>query len=87
MSFRKIYNMITYPIIAALLVVFAIGMAHQLHMNTIVFVLAYLPPFLINYYLATVKGKSVPLMMLLTFIFSWIVTLILAFVPETAKAK
>ena len=39
-------------------------------------------PFIINFKLAKSRGKSVPLMMLLTLIFSWIVTLILAFHPK-----
>ncbi|MCB2218087.1 MAG: hypothetical protein KQH59_18650 [Desulfobulbaceae bacterium] len=38
-------------------------------------------PFIINAKLAVSRGKSVPLMLLLTFLFSWIVTLILAFMP------
>jgi len=43
-------------------------------------------PFFINAKLAKSRGKSVALMMLLTFIFSWIVTLILAFLPKIEKA-
>jgi uncharacterized membrane protein (DUF485 family) len=39
-------------------------------------------PFIINAKLAKSRGKSVILMILLTFIFSWIVTLILAFMPR-----
>lgn len=42
-------------------------------------------PFLINARLAVDRGKSVILTLLLTFIFSWIVTLILAFVPKTTR--
>lgn len=38
-------------------------------------------PFIINYKLAQSRGKSVALMMVLTLIFSWIVTLVLAFLP------
>lgn len=43
-------------------------------------------PFIINAYLAKSRGKSVVLMLLLTIIFSWIVTLILAFFPKIEKA-
>lgn len=39
-------------------------------------------PFIINANLAKSRGKSVVLMLFLTFIFSWIVTLILAFMPK-----
>lgn len=42
-------------------------------------------PFVINYKLAQSRGKSVALMMLLTVIFSWVVTLILAFMPKVVK--
>ena len=39
-------------------------------------------PFIINAKLARSRGKSVPLMLLLTLVFSWIVTLILAVMPR-----
>ena len=39
-------------------------------------------PFILNASLARSRGKSVLLILLLTFIFSWIVTLILAFLPK-----
>jgi membrane-anchored glycerophosphoryl diester phosphodiesterase (GDPDase) len=39
-------------------------------------------PFIINAYLAKSRGKSVILMLFLTVVFSWIVTLILAFMPK-----
>lgn len=42
----------------------------------------YLLPFLINIPLAASRGKSVALIVLLTAIFSWIVTLILAMLPK-----
>lgn len=45
----------------------------------------YLLPFIINAILARSRGKSVALMLLLTLIFSWIVTLILAFMPNVRK--
>lgn len=38
-------------------------------------------PFIINAKLASSRGKSVVLMLLLTIFFSWIVTLILAVLP------
>ena len=44
----------------------------------------YLLPFLINIPLAASRGKSVALIVLLTVIFSWIVTLILAMLPKAA---
>lgn len=87
MTFKTVYNAITYPIIAALLAVFAYGVAQRLHINTAVFVIGFMLPFPINYYLAVTRGKSVPLMMLLTFIFSWLVTLILAFFPVAIKER
>ncbi len=42
----------------------------------------YLLPFLINIPLAASRGKSVALIVLLTAIFSWLVTLILAMLPK-----
>jgi hypothetical protein len=42
----------------------------------------YLLPFLINIPLASSRGKSVALIVLLTAIFSWLVTLILAMLPK-----
>jgi len=44
-------------------------------------------PFLVNANLAKSRGKSVPLMLFLTLIFSWIVTLILAFMPKVETVK
>lgn len=44
-------------------------------------------PFIINASLARSRGKSVFLMLLLTLIFSWIVTLILAFMPKVQKEQ
>lgn len=46
-----------------------------------------IPPFIINAKLAKRRGKSVALMLLLTCIFSWIVTLILAFLPDKEEVK
>ncbi|MCP4161179.1 MAG: hypothetical protein GY760_13985 [Deltaproteobacteria bacterium] len=43
-------------------------------------------PFIINASLARSRGQSVILMLLLTFIFSWIVTLILAFMPKIRQS-
>lgn len=45
----------------------------------------YLLPFFINAVLASSRGKSVVLMLLLTAIFSWIVTLILAMLPRATR--
>jgi len=44
-------------------------------------------PFYINYKLAISRGKSIPLMMFLTLIFSYIITLVLAFSPEVQRVK
>lgn len=44
-------------------------------------------PFIINVSLAKSRGKSVILMLLLTLIFSWIVTLVLAFMPKVSEGK
>ena len=49
------------------------------------FILFVLLPFFINASLAKSRGKSIILMLLLTLIFSWIVTLILAFMPKVSK--
>ena len=42
-------------------------------------------PFIINANLAKSRGKSVALMLFLTLIFWWIVTLILAFMPKVEE--
>lgn len=52
----------------------------------LVLILGFFLPFIINASLARSRGKSVILMLLLTLIFSWIVTLILAFMPKVEKA-
>lgn len=44
-------------------------------------------PFIINNVLAESRGKSKGLVLLLTFIFSWIVTLILAFLPKEEEVE
>lgn len=44
-------------------------------------------PFIVNYKLAQSRGKSVALMILLTLIFSWIVTLVLAFIPALEQHR
>lgn len=49
--------------------------------------LGFLLPFFINATLARSRGKSVVLMLLLTIIFSWIITLILAFIPKVSTAQ
>jgi len=48
----------------------------------IIFLLFLLLPFILNASLAKSRGKSVALMLVLTVIFSWIVTLVLAFMPK-----
>jgi hypothetical protein len=50
----------------------------------LVLAIGYFLPFLINIPLAASRGKSVALIVLLTVIFSWIVTLILAMLPKVA---
>lgn len=44
-------------------------------------------PFFINVKLAKSRGKSIALMVLLTFFFSWLVTLILALMPKVDEAQ
>ena len=44
-------------------------------------------PFVINARLSISRGKDVFLMLFLTIIFSWIVTLILAFLPEKPQSE
>lgn len=53
----------------------------------VIFSILILIPCVINYNLAKSRGKSVPLMIVLTLIFSWIITLILAFLPESSNAS
>ena len=47
----------------------------------LLFIACLILPFVLNARLARSRGKNVALMLLLTVIFSWIVTLILAFMP------
>ena len=47
--------------------------------------LLYLLPFIVNYYLARSRGKHILLMLLLTIPFSYIVTLVLAYLPEVEQ--
>jgi hypothetical protein len=51
----------------------------------LVFFMGYFLPFFINASLAKSRGKSVALMLLLTCIFSWVVTLILAILPKVER--
>jgi hypothetical protein len=62
---------------------FGIGLP-ELIILLVIFVVIILP-FIINAKLAKSRGKSVALMLLLTFIFSWIVTLILAVMPKVEE--
>jgi quinol-cytochrome oxidoreductase complex cytochrome b subunit len=48
-------------------------------------VLFFFLPFLINSSLARSRGKSICLMLILTVIFSWIVTLVLACLPKAEQ--
>lgn len=59
------------------------GMDAPVVLVSFVIIIGFLLPFIINASLAKSRGKSVVLMLLLTLIFSWIVTLILAFMPKT----
>lgn len=47
--------------------------------------LLYVLPFVLNYYLSRSRGKNILLMLFLTIPFSYIVTLILAYLPEVEK--
>ncbi len=58
------------------------GLDAPIVVGFLVIVLGFFLPFIINAPLAKSRGKSVILMLLLTIIFSWIVTLILAFMPK-----
>ena len=44
-------------------------------------------PFVVNAELARSRGKKIALVMVLTFFLSWIVTLVLFFLPTTAQPK
>jgi hypothetical protein len=50
-------------------------------------ILLYLLPFLPNFYLARTRGKNILLMLFLTIPFSYIITLILAYLPEVEKEE
>ncbi len=50
-------------------------------------ILLYLLPFLLNFYLARTRGKNILLMVFLTIPFSYIITLILAYLPEVEKEE
>jgi len=52
----------------------------------IIVIVGFFLPFIINASLAKSRGKSIILMLLLTLIFSWIVTLILAFMPKVSTS-
>jgi len=62
------------------------GMDASFGVVFIVIILGFFLPFIINISLAKSRGKSVVLMLALTLIFSWIVTLILAFMPKVAPS-
>lgn len=64
---------------------FGLGMP-ELTIVLVIFVVFFLP-FIINANLAKSRGKSVILMLLLTIIFSWIITLILAFMSKVSAVK
>jgi hypothetical protein len=49
--------------------------------------LLYLLPFLLNFYLAKTRGKNILLMLFLTIPFSYIITVILAYLPEAEKGE
>jgi cellobiose-specific phosphotransferase system component IIC len=49
--------------------------------------LLYLLPFILNYYLARSRGKNILLMLILSIPFSYIITLVLAYLPEVEKGE
>ncbi len=49
--------------------------------------LLYLLPFIVNYYLAGTRGKNILFMLLLTIPFSYLVTVVLALLPEVEKEE
>jgi hypothetical protein len=81
------FNVIGNAALFLLLAVVAYGLASNYDVNIFLFIFLFLP-FPINYYLAITKGKHESMTMLLTLVFSWVVTLILFFLPEKeAKPK
>jgi len=50
---------------------------------TFVLLVALILPFILNAFLAKSRGQNVFLMLLLTLVLSWIVTVILFFMPKT----
>lgn len=49
--------------------------------------LLYLLPFLLNFYLAKTRGKNILLMLFLTIPFSYVITVILAYLPKAEKEE
>jgi hypothetical protein len=86
-NFKKIYNLIGSIAICTLLAIVIYGFASNLGMNLFVFIFLFVLPFPLNYYLAVTRRKNVFLMLVLTLVFSWLVTLILAFMPVEARNK
>ena len=80
-SFKKMFNAIGYTSFLFLLALFVYALADELNINLFVFIFVWVIPFPLNYYLAVTRGKNVALMLLLTVVFCWLVTLILAFLP------
>lgn len=54
-------------------------------LEQLLIVLFFLLPFVINPFLARSRGKNILLIIVLTIIFSWFVTLILAFMPKEER--
>ena len=50
---------------------------------TLIILVALILPFIINISLAKSRGQSIPMMLCLTLVLSWIVTVILFFMPRT----
>ena len=84
-GFKKIYNITGNTFLFILLAIVVYGFALNLGINPFLFIFLFVVPFPITYYLSVTKRKNVYLMLILTLVFSWIVTLILAFIPAEKK--
>lgn len=86
-DFKKAYNLIGSIAICVLLAIVIYGFASNLGMNLFVFIFLFVVPFPLNYYLAVTRRKNVFLMLVLTLVFSWLVTLALSLLPVDTKNK
>lgn len=78
---NSFFDIILIGLMMAVLVLIAFEWADSHGINKLFAAGWMVLPVPINYYLAVTRGKSKFLMIILTVIFGWIVTLILSFLP------